>query len=78
MSFEQRRDVAPGTPLMNQQKPFDLLADRAENEIAPDFIVSNDQGGERTGKICKYPNQTTHFYVDDPLNHAIYLLAIVN
>lgn len=78
MSFKQRRDVAPGTPLINQQNLFNSLADWVENEIAPDLIVTNDQGDERMGKICKYPNQTTHFFVGDPLNHAMYLLPIVN
>jgi hypothetical protein len=78
MSFKQRRDGAPGIPLINQQNPFDTPAGWLENDNGPDLIVANYQGGERMPKICKYPDETAHIGVGDPLNHAIYLSLIVN
>ncbi len=64
----------PGAPLSNQANLFDTLVDWVENDNAPDFIVANDQGGTRTAKICKYPDEAVYIGGDsaDPLDHDNY------
>ena len=70
MGIFQPRDRAVRRQGQSEGHAFQALVDWVENGVKPDYIVASDSTGNRTAKICMYPNEAVYSGVGDPNDEA--------